>query len=174
MPSELNLKISESSQLTFTSSRPVSEIKSILWSPSDQLSCSDCISPTLIAQKNQTIELLVIDVDGCESRTLIEIKVLNSEEELYFPNVISANFDTTNDYFFPKSKSEVTIDQMTIYDRWGELVFSSTNFTSNNEKAGWNGTIRGQTVNPGVYLYLLNYTIKGVKKQSFGEITVLR
>ena len=57
-----------------------------------------------------------------------------------------------------------------IYDRWGELVFATTNLAK-----GWDGTFRGQKVNPGVFVYHLNVIC--YNKEIFnkkGNITVIR
>ena len=57
-----------------------------------------------------------------------------------------------------------------IYDRWGELVFES-----NKQSIGWNGTYKGELVEPAVFVYYL--TITCIDEQEYfkkGNITVIR
>jgi gliding motility-associated-like protein len=57
-----------------------------------------------------------------------------------------------------------------IYDRWGELVFETTNL-----QQGWDGSFNDKKVDPGVFVYHLNvicYNKEIFKKK--GNITVIR
>jgi len=58
-----------------------------------------------------------------------------------------------------------------IYNRWGELVFESTDIDGNR----WDGTFRGTLVNPGVYVYYIEGLCLN-HEQFFekGNITVIR
>lgn len=68
-----------------------------------------------------------IDVDRCPFN-------------LYFPNCISASFDDgMNDYFFMSDPSLVAEWEIWIYDRWGMLVYHST-----DPNFRWNGMINGK------------------------------
>lgn len=59
---------------------------------------------------------------------------------LYFPNCISASFDDgVNDFFFMSDPSAVTEFEIWIYDRWGMLVYHST-----DPNFRWNGTVNGK------------------------------
>lgn len=42
---------------------------------------------------------------------------------------------------------------MKIFNRWGELVFSKSEFAANNPANGWNGTFNGKALTPDVYVY---------------------
>lgn len=170
----LNIDVGASAVLSFNATRPAADIVSIQWIPSDQLSCSDCPNPTLTATKDQLIQLKVIDVDGCESVTTIQIKVNTKNDDIYLPNTFSANQDQLNDYFYPKSAKEKNVRTLKIYNRWGELIFENNNFKTNDEKAGWNGTFRGVAAITGVYLFLMEYESEGKIIQLTGDITLIR
>jgi gliding motility-associated-like protein len=80
--------------------------------------------------------------------TSIRVEVPSS---LVVPNVFSPNDDGVNDVFFLKvaNLSEMS---MTIYDRWGHLVYQ---LTSNNNVA-WDGKNQmGENVSEGTYYYIL-------------------
>lgn len=71
---------------------------------------------------------------------------------LHVPTVFSPNNDGTNDIFKPIGLDVVTY-QLNIYNRWGQLVF-----TSNNLENGWNGMFNNQPADLGVYVYTINYS----------------
>ena len=67
--------------------------------------------------------------------------------EFEFPNVLTPNGDMVNDLFFIANLPDNT--EVTILNRWGNIVFSSTNYQNN-----WDGKdISGKELVEGVYTY---------------------
>ena len=59
---------------------------------------------------------------------------------------------------------------LTVYDRWGEKVFETT-----NKNDCWDGTFRGRDQNTGVFIYYLSArTIEGETINRQGNVTLLR
>ena len=57
-----------------------------------------------------------------------------------------------------------------IYNRWGQVVYES-----NNRKAGWDGTFKGQPAPVDVYAYTLDVEFTdGTKTRKTGDITLIR
>ena len=84
-----------------------------------------------------------------------EIEVKECEVcEVYFPNVFSPNFDGFNDTFGPMSDCPLLDFQMIIFDRWGNLLYETT-----DPSAGWDGTFRNQRVNAGAYVWWMQFTV---------------
>ena len=45
----------------------------------------------------------------------------------------------------------------------------------NSKTEGWNGTLNGKPVEQGVYVYLINVTLRGDEKRILkGDITIMR
>ena len=111
----------------------------------------------------------------CEARDEITVLVKDANTS-YVPNVFSPDFDGVNDYFtIYGNQSLKSIQKLRIYDRWGQLVFSNSNFPPNDTNLGWNGTHRGKLVNAGVFVYLINLEFEDGETQQFiGDILVLR
>jgi gliding motility-associated-like protein len=89
------------------------------------------------------------------------------------PNTFTPNGDDLNDYFFPKSllSRGVTAFKMSIFNRWGQLIFETTN----PEGRGWDGRWNGVMQPNGVYIYLLDATLKNGKTEHYqGNVTLLR
>lgn len=147
----------------------------ILWSPSDQLSCSDCPNPILTATHDDVITVIVTDKNGCSSEASIRI-IVKRDFTIYLPTIFSPNHDETNDSFYPTSSiGSVTIDRMTILDRWGNVVFDRKNFLSDQAALGWLGTYQNKPVcQLGVYVYLIEVNISGTVKKIYGDITLIR
>ena len=68
---------------------------------------------------------------------------------LYLPNAFSPDQDGVNDTFGIIGENVANFN-LKIYNRWGELLFETSN---TNER--WDGTYRGKQVAEGVYVYTL-------------------
>ena len=109
-------------------------------------------------------------VDGCSSTDTI---VVQNDCYINIPNVFSPNGDGMNDYFFPRQylARGLTSFHMMIYNRWGQLLFETTNLMG----AGWDGKFNGKDQPEGVYVYIMDATFKdGQKEQHQGNVTLIR
>lgn len=59
--------------------------------------------------------------------------------------------------------------RMYIYNRWGQLVFDTSNISQ-----GWDGTQNGNPCNPGVYTWVVNYQGEEGKSSNKGSVTLIR
>ena len=78
-----------------------------------------------------------------------------------------------NDYFFPRQllTSGLTSFNMNIYNRWGQLVFTSNSL----DGRGWDGRFNGSEQPQGVFVYIIDVTFKdGQKEHHQGNVTLLR
>jgi gliding motility-associated-like protein len=118
---------------------------------------------------------LVTNEDGCTDEDILNIRV-NKIRELYTPNIIRTGSISGNDRFFIAGNSKISRGKsLNIYDRWGNNVYSSSNFNLNEKSIGWNGTFNGRPVVPGVYAWIaeLEY-IDGYLQIETGDVTVIR
>lgn len=93
------------------------------------------------------------------------------EDCLVLPNAFTPNGDGSNDEFKPIVTCPVAMYTMSVYNRWGELVFKT-----DDVHTGWRGTVKGQPANMGTYLYIIEYRAQSTKRDQFlkGNITLLR
>jgi gliding motility-associated-like protein len=96
--------------------------------------------------------------------------------DVYIPNVFSPNNDDHNDVFYIKTDESVSlIKSMSIFDRWGELIYHNTNFAPNEADLGWDGTFNGKSLLPGVYVYDIVVVSTEDKDYRYsGDITLIR
>ena len=69
----------------------------------------------------------------------------------------------------------IEIEELLIFDRWGNLVFQGNGLTPNNEQMGWDGLHRGVLMASGSYIYSarLRY-VNGTSEVIRGEVALLR
>ncbi len=96
--------------------------------------------------------------------------------QVFFPNVFSPNNDGLNDVFLPFDGGDVEqVVSLKIFDRWGGLVFENFAFLPNDFEAGWDGHMKGQVVDQGVYTWLAEVIFRdGFVQQMAGDVTLVR
>lgn len=132
-------------------------------------STSDSISVTEAGSYWLTIE----NSNGCISSDTANLVFSKCECDFFVPNAFSPNGNGMNDVFQPVHYCDVTDYNMRVYNRWGELLFATT-----DENAGWNGIYKGRRVEQGVYVYQVTYVpmVKGQLRnytQKAGTLAVI-
>ena len=141
------------------------------WVPSSGLSCVDCPNPVVNAYTAGNYVVTVSMVNGtatCYGSANLTVNVL-SHTQAFAPNAFSPNGDGNNDVFQIYGEDIKTLD-MKVFNRWGELVYSTT-----NSMAGWDGSYKGQMQMPGVYTYITVITyLDNSQETKKGTVTLLR
>jgi gliding motility-associated-like protein len=143
-----NVSIALGSSATLSSSGG----SSCTWSPSTNLSCVACCSPIASPTRTTTYYVTVTDANGCTSTDSITVGVTIDCGELMMPNAFSPNNDNMNDelkiYSSTGCLKEFTL---TIYNRWGEKVY-----VTSDPHFSWNGIYNNEELNTQVLVYLIN------------------
>ncbi|GIV27289.1 MAG: hypothetical protein KatS3mg027_1103 [Bacteroidia bacterium] len=117
------------------------------------------------------VTLLAINEFGCEDRISKPIKV-TPDFVLYIPDAFTPDGNGVNDVFQPKGVGILeTPYKMYIYDRWGEVIFTSENFFT-----GWDGRVKktGKMAEQGVYVYKIIVEDLLHREHSFvGHVTLI-
>ena len=91
----------------------------------------------------------------------------------FLPNAFTPNNDASNDKFLGNGFYDGLADfQMTIWNRWGEQVFATT-----DPREGWNGqkNNNGEFSPQGVYVYKVSYiSPRGESENLDGHVTLIR
>jgi len=117
-----------------------------------------------------TIKLIVETEHGCLDTVLSQVKVENVIT-IYVPTAFSPDGDGINDKFIVVGNG-IDLDNymIYIYDRWGELIYLNDDLSE-----AWDGTVKGQLVQQGVYKWLVVYKDeRGVEYQKTGTVTLIR
>jgi len=149
---------------------------SILWWVEDQLYSQGEDSIDLYCDRPLIVRVVVIDSHGCSSEDILYIKI-NINRKVFIPNTFTPNSDGLNERFevFTSDRGAI-IEEMHIYDRWGEQVYLQKNLRPIDDSYRfWDGTFQGKGCLPGVYVYtLLLRNSSGEVTSYSGEITLIR
>ncbi len=99
-------------------------------------------------------EYQVLVFNECEERTFTANIAECERCVFYGPSAFSPNNDGVNDEFRPLTGCEIVAYDLTIFDRWGNLLFETT-----DPDLGWDGVLNGQLLPTAVYLWSLEYTV---------------
>ena len=113
--------------------------------------------------------LTAINTEGCNDELCQEI-IISTSLFIGVPNAFSPNNDGLNDVLYIEGRSGISQMEFSIFNRWGEKVF----FTTNPDE-GWNGDVKTENQEVEVYNYLLIAILKnGDERKLYGNITLLR
>ncbi len=160
---------------TITNLQP-NQISNISWTPSEGLSCDDCLNPVITAVNTTVYQVTVTNENGCEDKANVLVRV-DKEKGVYIPNAFSPNNDGTNDLFliYANPKAVVKIRSFLVFSRWGETVWQYYDFDPNDPASGWDGVHRGEFMNPAVFAYFAEIEfIDGTVKLYEGDVTLVR
>ena len=152
------------------------DIASITWTPFQSLSCMDCPDPVASPLTETRYVVSLIDKNGCEISDDITIKVAFIKG-FVAPNIFNpqSNFGNNRFTVYSKERSIENINLLSIFDRWGNLVFTKKDFPADTPSFGWDGSISGQIVQNGVYVWVaeiryIDQTVEIIK----GDVTIIR
>jgi gliding motility-associated-like protein len=114
---------------------------------------------TVFASDSGYVFLTVFNTFNCPASDSILI-LDRCTPRVFVPSGFTPNGDGKDDLFrvFGNYLSDFS---MTIYNRWGEVIFYETDITK-----GWDGTYRGEDMPIGTYPVLVTY--KGIERESQG------
>ncbi|MFI5152401.1 MAG: PKD domain-containing protein, partial [Chitinophagales bacterium] len=131
------------------------DIVSLNWLPVNGLSCTTCYSPVATPNSTTTYVATVVNNGGCATADSIRITVICNNANFFVPNTFSPNGDGVNDVFYVRGTGLNIVPSLTIFNRWGQIVFQKRDFAPNDPSAGWDGTFNGQKAPVDVYIYTL-------------------
>ncbi len=126
-------------------------------------------TPSILVDEPGTYTATV-NIAGCEASD--DVVVLN-DCYVNIPNVFTPNGDGVNDFFLPRDllAKGLTEFKMSIFNRWGELIFETTSL----EGRGWDGKFNDVPQPQGVFIYKIDATFKdGQKEHHQGNLTLIR
>lgn len=117
---------------------------------------------------NYPVALLVTNTWGCID-TVVKIIQVEDDYSIYVPNSFTPNNDGLNDIFQAKGTG-FTDYTLEVYDRWGEVIFTSHNF-----QTGWDGNYKEQGPKCDVYVWKIGLkTLSGKTKTLTGQVSLIR
>ncbi len=153
----------ETTQLT-----PVTNCNSFLWFPPAGLNSATISDPTANPDITTRYTVHGTTTDGCIAIDSIDV-IISPESLLTLPNAFTPGTGVNSKFTIIK-RGEATLNHFRIFNRWGEVVFETTNVGD-----GWDGTYKGAPQPLGVYVYDVQaVTTTGKLFNKRGNVTLLR
>jgi len=137
-----------------------------IWTPNGETTSSITVFNTGV------YSVFIVDNNGCKAKKSqnVIVKPLVSGDSatiIISNNILTPNNDGINDFLLI-DKLEVYTNpiEIYIYNVWGDLVYSNTNYQND-----WDATLNGKELDPGTYYFVI--TSKD-KKGKIGYIDILR
>lgn len=112
------------------------------------------------------VDYITIDSFGCASRASDSI-FFDFNPLLAVPNAFTPNSDQLNPIFKPVGVKFNKDYTLSVFSRWGELIFESK-----NPEIGWDGTLLGKPCPVDIYVYQI--ILDGGKYSYYGTLHLIR
>lgn len=133
------------------SAGPAGEKNSYSWTPAYLLNDATAPDPAVTVDSTTTFIVQITDSNGCSSFDTVLINApVNSRTVLAVPNSFTPNGDGHNDCFGIQRWGQVTVEEFSVFNRYGLRVFSTK-----NPSECWNGTYNGGIQPAGGYVYVI-------------------
>ena len=128
-------------------------------------------NPVATPSATTVYKVQVTSANGCVKQDSIQVKVIPgvAENGFLLPSGFTPNNDGKNDCFGVRTWGNVTNLKFEIYNRWGELVFRTS-----DPSHCWDGTYKGERQSTAVFIYQVwadTYCGKVYRK---GTVTLIR
>lgn len=139
------------------------------WEPSIGLNFTNIANPVAQLSQNQTYTVRVSTPEDCFAYDTINITVFRTNPDIFVPNAFTPG-KNTNSVFRPRPVGISQFDYFRVYNRWGQMVFSSS-----EAGRGWDGRIAGKEQGTGTYVWMVqgrDFTGKTIFKK--GTVVLIR
>ena len=138
------------------------------WSPTIGLDNDTIPDPIATPKQTTTYTVEITDAAGCIAIRQVTITIIQ-DNNVFVPNSFSPNGDGVNDIVYVRGNNLYGV-RLSIFDRWGEKVFESTDQTR-----GWDGPYNGEELDPAVFTWVVtvNFDNKESTTKS-GTVTLVR
>ncbi len=141
------------------------------WSTSPYVDSPASANINFSGPSDTTLYVTVTTPAGCSSADAVYISV-SSASIMAMPNAFVPNSSLAKNAMLriASIRPGYTLRSMRIYNRWGKLVYQTTNAAD-----GWDGMLNGTAAPMGVYVYMLEAaSAKGEVVRQQGNVTLLR
>ncbi|MCB0380497.1 MAG: gliding motility-associated C-terminal domain-containing protein, partial [Flavobacteriales bacterium] len=120
--------------------------------------------------KAGTYRVRIVGANGCFFLKVIDVGIDSDEDcKLKFYSGLTPNGDGNNDVWFVDNIEQFPENNVKIFNRWGDLVWNTSNYSNEDEKV-WKGTNNAGNLLPdGTYFYLAD--VAGTIYKGWVEIT---
>ncbi len=147
----------------------------VQWTSEELLDCYDCIDPYAFPLFTNQYNVAVTSADGCTREENFTIYV-EKDRGIYKPNIFNPTSTDANQYFMLTGGNQIKhLNNLYIFDRWGNQVFQGEQLNHKIASEGWDGTFNGRDAMVGVYFWTAEIEfLDGVTEFFNGDLTLVR
>jgi len=141
------------------------------WTPYLGLDNPSSADPTLVLNSSEEVKFVVeaTTAGGCTGTDTVDVKVY-AVADIFVPTGFTPNNDGHNDVLRVIGPGVGKLKAFAVFDRWGRQVFMTT-----NAALGWDGTLGGQAMPAGTYVWMVEAVdIHGKMIQKKGTVLLIR
>jgi gliding motility-associated-like protein len=139
-----------------------------VWTPDLHMSDAGSLTPSVYPPSQTEYTLNVSSPHGCPGAE--DRMTVNVYNDLFIPNAFTPNGDGINDVFHVITLDGYTLLRLSIYNRFGQLVYQSS-----DPYAGWDGNIRLYPQAAGNYVYYVEWKLdNGQLRRKKGNLMLIR
>jgi len=100
------------------------------------------------------VRLIVFNVNGCADTVVHHVRITGVPGQMYLPNAFMPNSSNRELNTFKAIGSGIKEMSLRIYNNFGQLIWQTNKLNAQGQPTeGWDGTIRGQLAQQGVYIW---------------------
>jgi gliding motility-associated-like protein len=143
--------------------KSTSSYRSYLWSDGSR-------APSITITQSGIYWLQVQDNNNCTGKDSILVNPKQCLSGFYVPTAFTPNGDGKNDIFKPLLFGRVKKYQFTIYNRWGQVIYQTSNL-----QYGWDGKASGILLDTNVFAWSCTYQMEGENvKTEKGTVVLIK
>lgn len=168
-PDQIAITLGDSTNLWVVANNPAVDYA---WSTTDTASIGDTTLSSVWVQPSAPGETVyyvyVTGTNGCANVDSVFV-IVALADVIAVPTAFSPNNDGNNDFFVVLGPGVKKMN-LVVYNRYGQLVFESS-----DQAKGWDGRVKGNQLDPGVFAWYLEYTLtNGLTGKQKGNVTLIR
>ncbi len=157
---------------------PLTSIDTFFWQSPGEFECldADCLNLLVKPLISTPYTISIRDENNCVTEDQIMIRV-KKERLIYIPSGFAPGANDVNNASFTifAGRGVDIIESMYVYDRWGEILYENFNFPPSQPTLGWDGSLRGEPMNPGVFVYVAKVRFSDGSVELYtGDVTLIR
>lgn len=144
------------------------------WSPAGYLSDPNIANPVANfiweGSDRMTYSVKVSTPEGCFAYDTLNVKIYRLQPDILVPDAFTPNNDGLNDVFRVIPVGVKALEYVRIFNRWGQLMFSS-----DSSESGWDGRYKGKEQSSDTYVWMVkgtDYLDRVIEKK--GTLTLIR
>jgi uncharacterized repeat protein (TIGR01451 family) len=139
------------------------------------LRCVRCTETYALPVNDALYPVYVRNERGCTDSATATVRV-RKNLSVYFPNVFApASTSGANAYFYPSGPVSTLVRSLSVFSRWGDKMFETSDLILNEPRLGWDGISRGKEAPPGVYVWVAEvHFLDGTSAVLKGDVTLVR